>query len=206
MSDGDDLYRNVGRLTRQLHDALHELGYDRQLETAVGSLPDARNRLSHVSRLTGQAAEKVLNGVDRTKLELRGLADGAAGMAEALRADPVGAIASGRLMGFLDEVSASTGRADAQLTEIMLAQDFHDLTGQVIRKVVTLAQGLEAQLVKLLVECRQLEEAATGRPGEARAAAPAGPVLEGPVVMAAGRCDVVIDQGQVDDLLESLGF
>jgi chemotaxis protein CheZ len=206
-----DLYVNVGRLTRQLHDALRELGYDVQLENAVGSLPDARNRLSYVSRLTGQAAEKVLNGVDRTKAELQHLSDGATEMAAALRADPVGAVASGRMMGFLDEVGASASRADAQLTEIMLAQDFHDLTGQVIRKVVTLAQGLEAQLVQLLVQTRA-HEAAAARAAEPvraeppRVEPPRAEALEGPAVMTAGRTDVVNGQAQVDELLESLGF
>lgn len=201
-----DLYVNVGRLTRQLHDALRELGYDVQLENAVGSLPDARNRLSYVSRLTGQAAEKVLNGVDRTKAELQHLSDGASEMAAALRADPVGAVASGRIMGFLDEVGQSTARADEQLTEIMLAQDFHDLTGQVIRKVVTLAQGLEAQLVQLLVQTRAHESGAGRGPEPGRAEAPRSEELEGPAVMTAGRTDVVSGQAQVDDLLESLGF
>jgi len=203
MVDNEDLYRHVGKLTRQLHDALRELGYDRQLESAVGYLPDARNRLSYVSRLTGQAAEKVLNGVDQTKTELDSLASGASAMAAALRADPVGTVASGRLMGFLDEVGASTARADAQLTEIMLAQDFHDLTGQVIRKVVTLAQGLEAQLVELLIASTPPDAVPAGKLPEAQSPAPA---LDGPVVMASGRTDVVTDQAQVDDLLESLGF
>jgi chemotaxis protein CheZ len=204
MPDDEALYRHVGRLTRQLHDALRELGYDRQLESAVGSLPETRDRLSYVSPLTGQAAEKVLNGVDQTRTELDRLAGGAAEMAAALRADPEGSVASGRLKGFLDEVGASSARADAQLTEIMLAQDFHDLTGQVIRKVVALAQDLEAQLVQLLIASTPLQDGApAARSPDPSAAAPA---LGGPVVMAAGRSDVVTDQAQVDDLLESLGF
>jgi chemotaxis protein CheZ len=205
MVNDEDLYRHVGKLTRQLHDALRELGYDRQLENAVGSLPVARNRLSYVSRLTGQAAEKVLNGVDQTKSELDQLACGAIAMAAALRADPVGSVASGQLMSFLDEVGASTARADARLTEIMLAQDFHDLTGQVIRKVVTLAQGLEGQLVQLLIASTP-PEAAPAVLKSAESAPPSTQSLGGPAVMTAGRSDVVTDQAQVDDLLESLGF
>jgi chemotaxis protein CheZ len=204
MADNEDLYVHVGKLTRQLHDALRELGYDTKLENAVGSLPDARNRLSYISRLTGQAAEKVLNGVDQTKNELERLTAGAAEMSAALRADPVAAVASGRVMGFLDEVGASTARADAQLTEIMLAQDFHDLTGQVIRKVVALAQSLESQLIQLLIASSPPEAV----PASVRAPepAPAAAKLDGPAVMTAGRTDVVTDQAQVDDLLESLGF
>jgi chemotaxis protein CheZ len=220
MKEDDALYVNVGRLTRQLHDALRELGYDRDLESAVGSLPDARSRLSYISRLTGEAAEKVLNGVDETKLELAKLSGGAIEMADALRRDPVSAVASGKLMCFLGEVGQSASRADAQLTDIMLAQDFHDLTGQVIRKVVALAQSLETQLVQLLIASTPHEDAdrAAAPAASAKAIAPAVPIadiasqsirtddLDGPVVSADGRSDVVTDQAQVDNLLESLGF
>lgn len=217
MSDQEDLYHHVGRLTRQLHDALRELGYDREIESAVGSLPDARNRLSYISRLTGEAAEKVLNSVDETKAELSQLSGGAREMAVSLRNDPVAAVASGQLMCFLDEVGQSSTRADAHLTEIMLAQDFHDLTGQVIRKVVTLAQSLETQLVQLLIASSPGDiPGGQGTTGAHVTAAPvsddaalapaARPALEGPVVTTAGRNDVVTDQSQVDDLLESLGF
>ena len=222
MKDDDALYVNVGRLTRQLHDALRELGYDRDLESAVGSLPDARSRLSYISRLTGEAAEKVLNGVDETKLEMAKLSTGAIEMADALRHDPVAAVASGKLMCFLGEVGQSASRADAQLTDIMLAQDFHDLTGQVIRKVVALAQSLETQLVQLLIASTPQEEGVASVaaapvplivPSAVAVAAVAATAecistadLDGPVVSADGRSDVVTDQAQVDNLLESLGF
>jgi chemotaxis protein CheZ len=220
MKEDDALYVNVGRLTRQLHDALRELGYDRDLESAVGSLPDARSRLSYISRLTGEAAEKVLNGVDETKLELAKLSSGAVEMAAALRKDPVSAVASGKLMCFLGEVGQSASRADAQLTDIMLAQDFHDLTGQVIRKVVALAQSLETQLVQLLIDSTPHDDTdrVDGTVASAKAVAPVlasadsaaesrrTDDLDGPVVSADGRADVVTDQAQVDNLLESLGF
>jgi len=216
MKEDDALYVNVGRLTRQLHDALRELGYDRDLESAVGSLPDARSRLSYISRLTGEAAEKVLNGVDETKLELAKLSSGAIEMAAALRKDPVSAVASGKLMCFLGEVGQSASRADAQLTDIMLAQDFHDLTGQVIRKVVALAHSLETQLVQLLIdstphdETDRVEDTVAPVQAQATAVGAAEGIrtddLDGPVVSADGRSDVVTDQAQVDNLLESLGF
>ena len=97
-------------------------------------------------------------------------------------------------------VDAQAERTNAILTEIMLAQDFHDLTGQVIRKVVTLAQTVEEQLVKLLLET------SPGEPSRKTEAAAVRPSLDGPVVKADGRGDVVTDQTQVDDLLASLGF
>ncbi|HSN33351.1 MAG TPA: protein phosphatase CheZ, partial [Ideonella sp.] len=81
-------------------------------------------------------------------------------------------------------------------TDIMMAQDFHDLTGQVVAKVVTLANDLEDSLVKLLVQVVPPEQREKVDPS----------VLQGPVVNPEGRTDVVADQSEVDDLLASLGF
>lgn len=90
----------------------------------------------------------------------------------------------------------------------MMAQDFHDLTGQVVAKVVKLANDLEGQLISLLVQAAPPEQAQ-----KVEAALTAHhhhqteePKLEGPVVNAEGRSDVVSNQGEVDDLLASLGF
>ena len=87
-------------------------------------------------------------------------------------------------------------RIDQHLTDIMMAQDFHDLTGQVIRRVVALATSLEEQLVKLLIETSRPEPRPQLDPYK----------LEGPVVAPNARDDVVADQKGVDDLLASLGF
>jgi chemotaxis protein CheZ len=99
-------------------------------------------------------------------------------------------------MNFVNEVESSTKRIDDHLTDIMMAQDFHDLTGQVVAKVVTLANDLEDSLVKLLIQV--VPEGVRGLVDPS--------VLNGPVVNAEGRTDVVTDQGEVDDLLASLGF
>ena len=103
---------------------------------------------------------------------------------------------TGTVLNFVTEVEQATSRVDERLTEIMLAQDHHDLTGQVVAKVVALATDLEDNLVKLLVQAAPAE---AGQRAEA-------PPLDGPVVDARGRTDVVADQGEVDDLLASLGF
>ncbi len=95
----------------------------------------------------------------------------------------------------MKRASADAVATQALLTDIMMAQDFHDLTGQVIQKVLKLAADFEAQLVKLLVE---------STPPEKRTAQT--DWMNGPVVDAKGRDDVVTSQAQVDDLLESLGF
>jgi chemotaxis protein CheZ len=86
----------------------------------------------------------------------------------------------------------------------------------VIRKVVALAHSLETQLVQLLIDSTPHDETdrieATVAPVQAPATAVGAAEgirtddLDGPVVSADGRSDVVTDQAQVDNLLESLGF
>jgi len=194
-----DLHQKIGMLTRQLHDSLSELGYADQLRSTVGELPDAQSRLSYIARLTGEAAEKVLTRVEQAKLQHDHLAAEAIRMRQALVRDPVKAVATGAIMNFLDDVSQVSRAADEHLTEIMMAQDFHDLTGQVIARVVSLAATIEAQLVQLVIETA---------PPTAVVPATAAPSahLPGPVVNPEATPDVVTDQSQVDDLLASLGF
>ena len=195
-----DVHHKIGLLTRQLHDSLNELGYAEKLRGSMGELPDAQSRLSYIARLTGEAAEKVLNRVEQAKAQHDYIASETRRVVNALVADPVAAVARGEIYNFLTDVERVTQEADGHLTEIMMAQDFHDLTGPVIARVVNLASTLEQQLVQLL-----LQTAPAGS-----APAPTTPVrseaLQGPVVDAESRTDVVTDQSQVDDLLASLGF
>ena len=196
----DDVHQKIGSLTRQLHTALNELGFADPLRGSMGELPDAQSRLSYIARLTGEAAEKVLGRVEQAKAQHDYIASETRRMVTSLVADPVAAVAKGEIFNFLTDVERVTQEADGHLTEIMMAQDFHDLTGQVIARVVNLASTIEQQLVQLL-----LQTAPAGS-----APAPTTPVrseaLQGPVVDAESRTDVVTDQSQVDDLLASLGF
>jgi len=194
-----DVFQRIGHITRKLHDALQELGYDKQISDAVGALPDAKTRLDYIARLTGDAADRVLNSVDILQSQQERIDSAALGLRLAVARDVSPASASElavEVTAFLDERDAVAAIQRNHITEIMMAQDFHDLTGQVIRKIVALASGLEEQLVKLLLETS---------PPEQRAKAEIG-FLNGPVVDAAARSDVVTNQAQVDDLLESLGF
>ena len=191
-----EVFQQLGSITRLLHDTMQQLGVMPKLQTATEGLPDARSRLSYIATKTAEAANKVLNTVDQAKIEHRQISEATRAMAQLIVADPVKAVASGAVMNFVHEVEASTKRIDDHLTDIMMAQDFHDLTGQVVAKVVTLANDLEDSLVKLLIQVvpegvRELVD-----PN----------VLNGPVVNPEGRTDVVSDQGEVDDLLASLGF
>ena len=192
-----EVFQQLGLITRQLHDTLTQLGVMPRLKQAADGLPDARSRLSYIAKKTGDAADKVLNLVDMAKAEQATIASETRRIAEAVLADPVRAVASGAVMNFVGDVEAATARIDAHLTDIMMAQDFHDLTGQVVAKVVALATDLEDSLVKLLVQAAPAEVA----PRVVEASD-----LHGPVVNPEGRTDVVADQGEVDDLLASMGF
>ena len=212
-----EMFQRLGRITRQLHDALNELGYTPVLKGAVDELPDARSRLQYIARLTGDAAEKVLNRVDEAKAEQDAVRQHSQQLLDTIGAVPGLKWAMPELLEWSQKIQHSTERTDAHLTEIMMAQDFHDLTGQVIKKVVTLAATIEAQLVQLLLEsahhtpphAHPRESAGAAPPTDAPLAAPVArerEALAGPVVNPEGRTDVVTDQSQVDDLLASLGF
>jgi len=195
-----DVHQSIGKLTRQLHDALNGLGLADKVKGLTGEIPDAKNRLSYIARLTGEAAEKVLNRVDQAKAQHDFIATETRRIGALIVKDPVAAVAKGHVMNFLTDVEQSTQLTDQHLTEIMMAQDFHDLTGQVIAKVINLIADIETQLVQLLIQTA---------PADAIVKAPVveyQPVLSGPVVSPEGNPDVVTGQSEVDDLLASLGF
>lgn len=191
----------IGKMTRELHETLKELGYDKNLEQAASAIPDARDRLNYIATMTQQAAERVLNAteaaqplVEKVEKDARVLAaDWQKLFDQKMDVEQFKQLAT-RTHAYLVEVPRQTKQTNAHLTEIMMAQDFQDLTGQVIKKIMEVTQHMEQQLVTLLVHH-----------------APAGAkidsgLLNGPVINAAGRTDVVTSQAQVDDLLESLGF
>lgn len=198
------VFKQVGLMARQLHDTLGALGYDKLLEKTVTAIPDARDRLAYIANLTEQAACKVLNATDIANPLQEELEDGAALLAtkwdalfsNRLNVEEFKLLASETRAYLKNAVPQRTSATKDQLMEIMMAQDFQDLTGQVIKKVVGLAQDLESQLMGLLIETM---------PGEKRTES-VQTLLNGPVINAEGRTDVVGSQQQVDELLDSLGF
>ncbi len=191
-----DVFQQLGAITRLLHDTMQQLGVMPKLQIAADGIPDARSRLSYIATKTAAAADKVLNSVDQAKVEHAAIAEQTRRLGAALLADPVKAVASGAVFNFVNDVEARTRVIDSHLTDIMLAQDFHDLTGQVVAKVVALANDLEDSLIKLLVQVVPADQRERVDPS----------ILNGPVVSLEGRSDVVADQREVDDLLASLGF
>jgi chemotaxis protein CheZ len=202
-SGAEGVHSQIGHLTRALHDTMRELGYDKTLERAVGKMPDTRDRLNYISTLTEQAAVKTLNAVEETKPLQQKLESGATQLSSRwqelferkLDTEQFKTLVH-QTRSYLQEVPLNTKATNSQLMDVVMAQDYQDLTGQVLKKLSETVQQLENQLVALLIETlpedkkKELDNS----------------LLNGPVVNADGRADVVTSQAQVDDLLDSLGF
>ena len=215
----DRILARIGQLTRTLRDSMRELGLDKHVERAAEAVPDARDRLRYVASMTEQAAERVLSAIEVAKpmqVQLESDAKELSARWATWYGAPIGREEVRSLMDdtrqFLEGVPQSTAATNQQLLEIMLAQDFQDLTGQVIKKIMDVVYVIEQQLLTVLVEniaperreqfaaTAALLAEATGGTGSPEA------LLNGPQINPEGKADVMQDQAQVDDLLASLGF
>ncbi|WP_323846755.1 protein phosphatase CheZ [Microbulbifer magnicolonia] len=215
----DDLIQRIGQLTRTLRESMRELGLDKEVEKAAKAIPDARARLNYVASMTEQAAERALNAVDRAQPlqgELESRAEALDKQWQAWFEKPMELDEARELVrdtrNYLESVPAMARETSKELLEIMMAQDFQDLTGQVIKKMMEVIQDVEHQLLQVLLDSvpegeerealkRRLED---GSAADSRKREEAS-LINGPQIDSAGD-DVVSSQDQVDDLLDELGF
>jgi chemotaxis protein CheZ len=199
----EELLGRIGQLTRQLREGLRELGLDKEVAKAAQAIPDARDRLAYVAATTERAAHRALNAIDVAQPLQEGLANEAKGLSKRWDewfADPIELDHARELVmdtrGFLQDVPQKTNAINSQLMEILMAQDFQDLTGQVIKKMMEVVNDVETQLLQVLID---------NSPAEKRQEIVSNSLQNGPQIVP-GNPDAVADQSQVDDLLESLGF
>jgi chemotaxis protein CheZ len=198
----EEMISRIGFMTRALHDSLRGLGLDKLLARAASDIPDARDRLDYVARMSEQAAQKVLNATDaagpvqdQISADAKSLSASWQGLLGGETTPEQWRALAEQTVTALDATCAGTTVTKAHLMDIMMAQDFQDLTGQVIKKVTFIVHNLEEQLVQMLLDFA---------PTEMRIEIDTG-LLNGPQINAAAP-DIVAGQGQVDDLLDSLGF
>ena len=215
----DRILAHIGQLTKTLRDSMRELGLDKQIEQAAEAVPDARDRLKYVATMTEQAAERVLTAIDIAKPLQEQLQADAAELDsrwERWYAAPIEREEVRTLMtdtrAFLSRVPDATSATNQKLLDIMMAQDFQDLTGQVIKKISDVVYVIEQQLLTVLIENIAPERREQFAQHAAALAAATGSMstpdhlLNGPQINPEGRTDVVQDQSDVDDLLASMGF
>jgi len=207
------LFQELGKLTREFHEALNNFRLDSRITTLTQQeIPDARERLNYVISMTEQAANRTMAAVEESVPVCQSLES----EAESLKADWDRFVRreldadqfrelSHRIASFLGSVSTETPRIRANFNEVLMAQDFQDLTGQIIRRVITLVDDLEGNLVELVrISGESLIDRETDekpekvqKEGDITAAGPPVPGVDS---------GTVSGQDEVDDLLSSLGF
>ncbi|MQQ99473.1 protein phosphatase CheZ [Glaciimonas soli] len=213
----EKLISRIGQLTRTLHESMRELGLHKEVLKAAEAIPDTRDRLSYVATMTERAAERALNAVDVAQPIQESIAKQAKNLEQrwnAWFAEPVELNDARSLVmdtrSYLQDVPIQASAINAQLVEIMMAQDFQDLTGQVIKKMMEVVQQMEKQLLQVLIDNTPTDKLTdVGQlSGEVSDAADSHSVdlLHGPNYKQVLDSNSLSDQGQVDDLLASLGF
>lgn len=204
------LFEEIGKLTRELHNSLNNFHFDSRLnDLATADIPDAKERLNFVIDRTEEAANKTMDVVEsifpvvgNIQQQINSVNplwhklmhnDLDVGEFKALCRD---------IDVLLTTTEKETSKIHGLMTDVLMAQDFQDLTGQIIRKVIDLVCEVEDSLINMLtafgMASKQEPSNYLPKLGEN--------LVEGPIVNPGNRKDVVSDQHDVDDLLSSLGF
>lgn len=197
----EQLVNRIGHLTRLLRESMRELGLDQEIAKAAQAIPDARDRLNYVAAMTERAAERALNAIDVAQPIQEKLSKQAKQLNQRwdewfvspIELDDARVLVSDT-RDYLNDIPQHASAINAQLIEIMMAQDFQDLTGQVIKKMMEVVHEMEKQLLQVLIDNTPIEKRHDNG------------LLNGPQMRAEENPDAVSDQEQVDDLLSSLGF
>lgn len=206
----DKLFTSVGQLTRDLHEALQDFQLDpRIVQLTEDDLPDAQNRLQYVIQKTEDAANRTMDAVEACLPmadDMHKKIEQLMPQWQKLMENDIQLSEFKSLCHNVDDVLKSCGSNMPQIhslmTEVLMAQDFQDITGQVIRRVIQLVEDVEKNLIELLkLFGDDAKKAAKNAPKAAD-----NNQAEGPIIDAEQRDDVVSGQDDVDDLLSSLGF
>lgn len=203
-----ELYQEMGKLTRELHDSLSTFGLDNEIVSlAKDEIPDARSRLRYVIELTDDAANKTLTAVEESIPLCDGMSKNSIALNEKwkrfIKRDmDVNEFRelSSRIDSFLGQNTEEVVSLRTHLSNILLAQDFQDLTSQIIKRVIELVEDVESNLVNLI---KLTGSSASKDLPDVKVHHDTSP--QGPAVPGVDQ-GVVSGQDEVDELLSSLGF
>jgi len=205
-----ELFAEIGKLTRQLHDSLNNFNVDSRLnDLATADIPDAKERLNFVISRTEEAANKTMDAVESIFPVVDSIQQQISTVKPLWHKLMHNDLDIGEFKALCRDIDAllkttekETGKIHSLMTDVLMAQDFQDITGQVIRKVIDLVREVEDSLINMLTAFGLSSE-----PNKSPHLPKVGDnLVEGPIINSETRTDVVADQDDVDDLLSSLGF
>ena len=195
----ETLFQEIGKLTRELHDTVSGLAADaRLMELANEAMPDARDRLNYVIQKTEESADRTLTAVENMQTVNEGFITSAERLRDVLQADADEAGLRTAATEIATHLDSGTAALREGFTEVTMAQEYQDLTGQVIKRTITLVAQVEEKLVGLVRACGEVTRETDTIP-EQQVAQSHGPAIH------AGN-EVVARQDDVDELLADLGF
>jgi chemotaxis protein CheZ len=206
------LYQELGMLTREIHESISTFGNDERIaQLANEDIPDAKERLNFIVTKTDEAAHRTMTAAEETMTVM----DNFSGKADSIRerwaqfrnrelSKDEFVLLNEEITQFFESVESDSATVNSKITEIMLAQDYQDITGQMIKQVVNMVKEVEEKLVRLVAisglgDPSQVETKKASKTSE-------GDTFEGPQLPTADKEIVASSQGDVDDLLASLGF
>ena len=206
----DKLFTSVGQLTRDLHEALQDFQLDpRIMQLTQDDLPDAQNRLQYVIEKTEDAANRTMDAVEACLPmtdEMHQRVEQVMPTWQRLMSNDIQLHEFKEMCHQVDALMRECGQNMPQIhglmTEVLMAQDYQDITGQIIRRVIQLVEDVEKNLIELLKLFGEEQKSQAKQNVKAVDKSAA----EGPVINPKERDDVVENQDDVDDLLSSLGF
>ncbi len=202
------LYRDLQQMSDSLRFALDQFRLDSRLATLAGKeVPDARVRLDHVLKLTEEGAHRTLDLVERSCPLADRTAKRAGTLLPVVQTSRHVAAASveltellARLDQFLTEAQRDSDSVRSNLTEVLMAQSYQDLSGQIIRGVITLVGEVERTLAHFAALAGNNAAESAAQPPSQTSANGFGPAIPGLTTNAVG------EQGDVDALLADLGM
>jgi chemotaxis protein CheZ len=199
----ESLYNQIGKLTRQLHDSLNTFQNDEKIFSLTKEdIPSAKERLKYVVEVTEQATQKVLGIVESSIPISLEISEGASGLHNKWSKSP-GTTGTPEMASSTKEFLVGAGEnasiLHSHLTEILMAQEYQDITGQIIKKVIDLVQDVEDNLVRLIKLTNHVTSPREKEKDNIKASGPCVPGIDDQAVYTSGQDDV-------DELLASLGF